>query len=31
LKACSESDYINQCCSCYSIGACDANGSQQIC
>ena len=24
---CSPSDYANQCCSCFSVGACDANGS----
>ena len=24
---CTPSDYANQCCSCYSVGACDANGS----
>ena len=24
---CTPSDYANQCCSCFSVGACDANGS----
>lgn len=30
-RICSQSDYVNQCCSCFSIGACDANGSQASC
>lgn len=30
-RTCSPSDYANQCCSCYSVGACDANGSQSLC
>lgn len=30
-RICSRSDYINQCCSCFSEGACDANGSLSSC
>jgi hypothetical protein len=30
-RICSRADYVNQCCSCFSEGACDANGSLSSC
>jgi hypothetical protein len=30
-RRCSQSDYNNQCCSCFSVGACDTNGSGAVC
>jgi hypothetical protein len=30
-RICSQADYVNQCCSCFSTGACDAQGSLSLC
>jgi|LauGreDrversion4_2_1035121.scaffolds.fasta_scaffold02096_9 beta-lactam-binding protein with PASTA domain len=30
-RRCSQSDYNNQCCSCFSVNACDTNGSGAVC